>query len=271
MAQALEISELDCPFLLRQQPTHQRANAFDAPPLIQFALVLRRSGHPWQFVYLIFTAALAFTFQSKVIKCTVPRQRQKPRYKWAALGIVGGGVPPKLQENVLNDLFRCGRLLENAQDECVHMARVAVVEMLEGVHVLPKKALHQRRVERHFNGRGADPQICQKCQEHRRFFVSYLKYVASSKADEATRAGPGAGLFLTDSNGFGNFLRLLDARADGGAAQIISHDVQAWNVRHVRAYRGDTCRVAEIVLWDSSFVGGDAGYRGARFQAEQGS
>jgi hypothetical protein len=57
----------------------------------------------------------------------------------------------------LDDFFRGGRLLEDAQNECVYMARVAVIELLEGVHILPKKALHQLRIERHFTRSGTDP------------------------------------------------------------------------------------------------------------------
>jgi hypothetical protein len=142
-------------------------------------------------VGLIFTAALPFTFQSKMIECAISRQRQQPRDKWPALRVIRCGIAPKLQENVLDDFFRRGRLLQDAQDKRVNGARMAVVELLEGAHVLPKKALHQRRVARHFVRHGARPktcpQICKECQEHRRFFVSYLDYVASGKADEPAR------------------------------------------------------------------------------------
>src|SRR5215813_2150064 len=109
-----------------------------------------------------------------MIQSTVAGERQEPGDKWAALSVIGCGIAPELQENVLDDFFRRGCLLEDSQDQGVNGARMAIVELLERVHVPAKKVLHQRSVRRHFTRIWSKPQTCQECQEHRRFFVSYL-------------------------------------------------------------------------------------------------
>ena len=60
------------------------------------------------------------------------------------------GVAPELEENVLGDFFGRSGLLEDAQEEAVDNARMAVVELLEGAHILLKKTVHKHRVGRHF-------------------------------------------------------------------------------------------------------------------------
>src|SRR5207344_1162747 len=96
----------------------------------------------------ILAAALALAFQAKVIEGTVARHSAKPGDKRAATGVVLIRVAPKLQENVLHNFFRGGSLLENAQDEPVHEARVTIVELFKGAHVSLKKTHQQRRVRR---------------------------------------------------------------------------------------------------------------------------
>jgi hypothetical protein len=55
-----------------------------------------------------------------------------------------------LQENVLHDFFGGSGLLDDAEDQAINQARVAVIELFEGGHIPLQKAAHQRGVVRRF-------------------------------------------------------------------------------------------------------------------------
>ena len=86
---------------------------------------------------------------------------------------------------------------------------------------------------------------------------------ASVAADEPANCGAGES-FLAYPKGFGNFLRLFDAGADGGAAKIVSDEMQAGDIFQVRANCREARGVAEIILRDRFFVSRNAGCGRAR-------
>src|SRR5580658_5876214 len=106
-----------------------------------------------------------------MIEGAVSRHGTQPGDKRAARRIVLIGVAPELKENILNDFFGGGCLLENAQNQAVDEARVAIVKLFKGAHVFLKKARQQRRVERHFTGATG----CESRQEHECRLLPLLK------------------------------------------------------------------------------------------------
>src|SRR5262249_47541499 len=98
--------------------------------------------------------------------------------KGPARRVVSRGIPPELKENVLDDFFRSRRLLQDAEDQPINNARVAIVEFLECSHVALQKPLRQRRVKRHsarFRG-------CEDRQKHFEASSSPIRYTAKAAA-----------------------------------------------------------------------------------------
>src|SRR5690242_2355722 len=135
MAQTLKIRHLDRLLLLRSQRSHQSSDTFSAPFLVECALIIRRNNYGWQTIRLILPAALALTFEPKLIQRAVASQRTEPWNERAARRIVEGRVSPELEEDVLDDFFGGGCMLDNSQDQAVHETRVAIVELFKGAHV----------------------------------------------------------------------------------------------------------------------------------------
>ena len=55
-------------------------------------------------------------------------------------------------DRMFDDFFGGSCLLQNALNESVDGAGMAVIKLLEGAHILLKKPAHERRVGRHFAG-----------------------------------------------------------------------------------------------------------------------
>ena len=182
MAQTFKIRKLDGLFLLRRERSHECADAFGEALFVESLFVLRSNNDARQFVGLILAAALAFALQTKVIKGAVARHGTQPGNKRAARRVVLTGVAPELKEDILDNFFRGGSLLENAQDQAVDEARVAVVKLFKGAHVFVKKARRQRRIKRHFAGTAA----CESRQEHECRLLPLLKDYTAETAVRMT-------------------------------------------------------------------------------------
>src|SRR5262249_12455732 len=103
--------------------------------LVQCILIFRRAGDRGRLFRLLLAPALALAFQAQMIECTVPRQSEQPRNKRASGGLITTGVTPELQENVLYNLFGRGTLLQDAENQRINNARMAIVELFERAHV----------------------------------------------------------------------------------------------------------------------------------------
>ena len=171
MAQPLEVSKLDGFFLLRRERSHQGANALRAPFFVELLLVIRRDDGGRQIVGRIFAAALALAFQAQVIEGAIARHGAQPGEERTASGVVSIGVTPELEKDVLHDFLGGGGVLDDAQNQAVDEARVAIIELFKGAHVFFEKAQQERRIWRHF----ARTTRCESRQEHESRLLPLLR------------------------------------------------------------------------------------------------
>src|SRR5262249_29184221 len=87
--------------------------------------------------------------------------------------------------------------------------------------------------------------------------------------DEPACSEPSGSKVLADSNRFGNRLCMLDARADGGAVEVVAGEVETRNLRELGLNGRNALRVAEIVLGDSAGILGNSGNLRAQYQVER--
>src|SRR5713226_4666424 len=148
VAQAFKIGQLDGFLLLRVQGGHERANSLATALLVELFFVFRYGYDRGHFCGLALAAALSFALQAQRVQSAISGEGEQPGNEGPAGLIVLSGVAPELEENVLGDFFGRSGLLEDAQQEAVDETRMAVVELLEGAHILLKKTVHKNRVGR---------------------------------------------------------------------------------------------------------------------------
>src|SRR5262249_50432915 len=128
--------------------------------VIEMAFKIRpRTGRGGELFGLLFASALPLALEPQLIERAVARQGQQPGQKGTARAVVVRSVAPQVGKDILYHFFGGRSLLQDAQNQTIDDAGMAVVEFLKGAHVPLQKPLYQRRVRRHparFRG-GEDP------------------------------------------------------------------------------------------------------------------
>ena len=68
-------------------------------------------------------------FRAQPIDRAAASHRQHPRRYRSAIGLVAARLRPYLREHLLDDVFRVGVILQDAQRERVHEPRAAIVQL----------------------------------------------------------------------------------------------------------------------------------------------
>ena len=84
--------------------------------------------------------------RAKTIDRPRPRHRQQPAGDRASAAIVARGLLPGLDEDVLHDVLRFGLVLQDAEDQRIDEAGMAIVELGRGRRISGRQPVEQTSI-----------------------------------------------------------------------------------------------------------------------------
>src|SRR5262249_21493851 len=212
-----------------------------------------RTGRGGELFGLLFAPALPLALEPQLIERAVARQRQEPGQKGAARAVVVPRVAPQLEKDILYHFFGGRSLLQDAQNQTIDDAGMAVGEVLKSAHVPLQKPLYQRRVRRHSaRFRGGEDR-----KEHVGASSSPTRYTANPGLRMCRGKQPGGSRVVADSNLFGNRKGVFDQGCGGRTLHVVAGEPKSGQAPESVAQFPEALAVTEIVLRDRALVGGD--------------